>query len=227
MKKAIFSIVVIVIIVIALSAMDRKPSGWRPDGGSSNASSTPTAQPVIVTETTKVSGKTSQFQNAELGFSVNYPTAWEPNGTDTGVAFIMPIDQSQVSTVAKLQADINIQSGKCSFPPVTTIKDRGTLLVNGDTLNMISMSNTVQGRAYFNRMYSLQKGSVCYIFSFASISLSPESKNLTGSNLTQAKNNNLAIINTADANFTEMVKSFEFVTGPAGVDETKAAPVKR
>ena len=71
-------------------------------------------------------------------------------------------------------------------------------------------------------MYSLQKGDVCYMFSFASITKALSSGNLTGSNATQAQNNNKAIINTADGAFTAMVKSFAFVTPPAGVDETKA-----
>ena len=88
------------------------------------------------------------------------------------------------------------------------------------------MSNTVQGRGYFNRMYSLQKGDVCYMFSFASITLAASSKNLTGSNATQAQNNNKAIINTADGAFTAMVKSFAFITTPAGTDETTASPKK-
>ena len=138
----------------------------------------------------------------------------------------MPIDQTQVSTVAKLEVDISTVAGKCAFPPVTTIKDRGTLVVGKSTLDMISMDNSVQGRGYFNRMYSLQSGDVCYIFAFSSITQSLTSKGLTGSNQTQATNNNKAIVNAADADFTNMVKSFAFVQGPAGVDETKAAPAK-
>jgi hypothetical protein len=94
--------------------------------------------------------------------------------------------------------------------------------VGDKTFDMISMSNTVKGINYFNRMYSLQKGDVCYMFSFASITQATSSKNLTGSNATQAQNNNKAITATADAAFTDMVKSFQFVTGPQGVDETKA-----
>ena len=136
----------------------------------------------------------------------------------------MPIDKSLVSTVAKLEADISVIPGKCAFPPVTTIQDRGTLAVGDQKLNMISMSNSVQGRAYFNRMYSLQKGEVCYFFSFSSIALSPASKNLTGSNATQAQNNNKALVASADSAFTDMVKSFIFITGPQGQDETSAAP---
>jgi hypothetical protein len=227
MKKSnvIVAIVVVVLIILGIfifGGKDSTPTSNNPQTNG-NASSTPV---VPVVETTKISGKTSQYHNAELGFSVNYPTTWEANNTDTGVFFIMPIDQSQVSTVAKLESKIVVYSGKCSFPPVTTVKDRGTLTVNANTLNMISMSNTVQGRAYFDRMYSLQKGSVCYLFLFSSITQSTTSKNLKGSDLTQAQNNNKAIVNVADSAFTDMVKSFTFVTGPAGVDETKVSPAK-
>lgn len=180
-----------------------------------------------VTETLKVSNKLSSYQNSELGFSVKYPTNWESDPQDSGVTFIMPIDKSQVSTVAKLEADISVSSAKCSFPPVTTIKNRGTLVVGKATLNMISMSNSVQGRSYFNRMYSLQNGPICYTFAFSSIAYSPSSRGLTGSNITQAENNNKAVTSSADAAFTEMVKSFAIVVGPEGKDESTVPPVKK
>lgn len=183
-----------------------------------------TTPPVSVIETTKVTTKTSKYENAELGFSVNYPNTWEVANSNTGVSFIMPIDKTQVSTVNKLQADISVTAVKCAFPPVTTIKDRATITVGSLKMNMISMSNTVQGRNYFNRMYSLQRGNTCYLFSFSSLTLSPESQKLTGSNKTQAENNNKAILSIADAAYTEMVKSFALVIGPAGQDETKVAP---
>jgi len=230
-KTSIIVIIVVILVIIGIIWFGRAPAG--PDTGMlpNNPSATTTAgasKPAIpVTETTKVSSKTSQFQNAELGFAVNYPTAWEADSTDSGVLFIMPIDTTQVSTVAKLEATVSVVSGKCAFPPVTTIKDRGTLTVGTSTLSMISMSNAVQGRNYFDRMYSLPAGNICYIFAFSSITQSPESKKLSGSNLTQAQNNNKAIVTTADNDFTAMVKSFTFVTGPQGVDETKAAPVKK
>jgi hypothetical protein len=228
MKKTIIAVIVVVLAIIGIIVFGRSPSQSPATPGadltSTNGQTSAPAIPVV--ETTKVSGKTSQYQNAELGFSVNYPSAWEADTTNTGVSFIMPIDKAQVSTVAKLQADISVNSGKCAFPPITTIKDRGTLKVGSNTLNMISMSNSVQGRNYSDRMYSLQQGNVCYLFAFSSITLAPSSKNLTGSNLTQAQNNNKAIVTTADTDFTNMVKSFAVVTGPAGVDESKAAPKK-
>ena len=220
MKKLIIGVIVIALVIIGIVLAGKSnPINPRDDSKDNNASST---EPVAVSETVKVSSQLSEYQNAELGFSVKYPTVWEKIEADLGVSFIMPIDKKQVSTVAKLQADVNVFSGTCAFPPVTTAKDRGTLKVGTETLNTISMSSTVQGRGYFNRMYSLQKDKICYMFSFSSITLDPASKGLTGSNITQAQNNNKAIVTSADTAFTEVVKSFAFVVGPQGVDETKA-----
>jgi hypothetical protein len=185
-----------------------------------------TTSPVAVSETIKVSNTLTEYQNAELGFSVKYPTVWEKEETNSGVNFVIPVDKDQVSTVANLQANIQAISTTCAFPPVTTIKDRTTVKVGSLSFNMISMSSTVQGRSYFNRMYSLQNGSVCYMFSLASVAQPLTSKKLTGSLATQATNNNKAIINTADTAFTDMVKSFALVTGPQGIDETKAVPAR-
>jgi hypothetical protein len=220
MKKVIGFLVIIVIIVGIIWYTKSAPSG----DTSPTSSSTPVSVPE--TETSKVSGNLLEYKNAELGFAVKYPSVWEAGRTDTGVNFVIPIDKAQVSTLAKLQADVNAIAGKCTFPPVTTVKERTTVTTKDKTFNMISMTNTVQGRTYFNRMYSLQKDSICYMFALATITQSPASKNLTGSNATQAENNNKAIIQTVDTAFTDMVKSFEFVTGPSGVDETKAAPAK-
>ena len=227
MKKATLGIGALIIIIVLILVMWHKSS---PTTSSTAPVSVDTSNPaasVPVTATTKVSDKLSVYQNAELGFSVKYPTAWEKDDTDTGVTFIMPIDSNQVSTVAKLQVDLGVGSGKCAFPPVVTVKDRGTLTVGSNTLNTISIANTNQGRGYFDRMYSLQKGDVCYIFRLSTITLSPESKNLTGSNIVQAQNNNKAIINTADTAFTDLVKSFTFVASATGVDESTVAPVKK
>jgi hypothetical protein len=223
MKKLIVAIVIIILGVVAVTYFRGVPS----DTKAPSSSKSDDTESAPVSETTKVSSQTSEYQNAELGFSVKYPTVWERAEADLGVSFIIPIDKAQVSTVAKLQADINVFSGKCSFPPVTTIKDRGTIKVGDNTLNTISMSNLVQGRTYFNRMYSLQKEGVCYMFSFSSITLDPASKGLTGSNITQAQNNNKAIVASTDAAFTDMIKSFTFVTGPQGKDETTVSPVKK
>lgn len=226
MKKGLIAIIVIVLVIIGIVWIGRSPVK-APTSNTDNTNTTPTSSstPSVsapVSETVKVSSQTSEYKNAELGFAVKYPSAWEKAEADLGVSFVMPIDKSQVSTVAKLQADISVTSGKCAFPPVTTVKDRGTLKVGTQTLNTISMSNTVQGRGYFNRMYSLQKDSICYMFTFSSITLDPASKGLKGSNITQAQNNNKAIVNSSDIAFTDMVKTFAFVVGPKGIDETKA-----
>jgi len=230
-RNVIIAIIAVVVIVVIFMIV-------RSGGPSNNQSAGPGVQNPLgtasgdsaavlpVSETTKVSGAFSQYQNAELGISLKYPNTWEKEETDSGVQFIMPIDQTQVSTVAKLEADVTASSGKCAFPPVTTVSDRSTVAVGTLSFNMISMSNSVQGRSYFNRMYSYQNGSVCYLFAFSYISLSPDDKGLTGSNLTQAQNNNKAIQSTADADFTTMVKTFALVAPPAGKDETQASPVK-
>ena len=222
-KLTLWVILVLIVVIVGILVFGDKKKEV-PSGNDSEKQSTSVSVPVI--ETTKVSSKTSKFENAELGIAINYPSNWQAENTDRGVTFIVPIDKEQVSTMAKLQADINVFPGKGSFPPVTTIQDRGTLKIGDMTANMISMTNNVQGRSYFNRMYSLQKDSLCYMFSFSSIALSPESQKLTGSNITQAQNNNKALINTADSEFTTMVKSFTFVESKAGQDETKVNPVK-
>ena len=228
-KNLIIGIVVIVIIVIIGFVLR---SGHTPSPASSDIVSAPNQEaqgsiPVAVSETTKVSGSLSEYQNAELGFSVKYPSTWQKEETSAGVNFIVPIDQTQVSTVKTLQTTIQAFGGSCAFPPVVTVQSRGTIKVGANTLNMISMSNTVQNRTYINRMYSLQQGTVCYMFSFASISLAPAASGLTGSNAIQAQNNNKAITATADSDFTAMVKSFAVVTTPAGKDESTVAPAKK
>src|SRR3989338_7101917 len=219
MRKSSMGFIVIVAILVIIGIV------WYGRGQSVGPSADEQATTTVSipsSSTTRVSDKFSQYQNSELGFAVTYPSTWEAERVDTGVTFIMPIDRTQVSTVATLRADVNAVSTKCAFPPVTKIKDRATVPVGDNSFNMISMSNTVQGRTYFNRMFSLQKENICYFFSFSSVASSTQK--MTGSNLVQAENNNKAIINTTDTAFTEMVKSFTFVSGPQGEDETKAAP---
>jgi len=226
-SKNIVILVVVIVIVVAIIWFGGHSSA--PSSGVQNPlgqAAGNSAAPLPVSETTKVSGQASLYENAELGFSVKYPTSWEKDQTDTGVQFIMPIDQSQVSTVAKLEADVTVSSGKCAFPPVTTVDDRGTIAVGNMTFNMIAMSNSVQGRSYTNRMYSYEHNGSCYLFAFSYIALSPDSKGLTGSDLTQAQNNNKAILKTSDDAFTVMVKSFALVAPPAGKDETQAPSSK-
>jgi hypothetical protein len=228
MKKSTLSIVAIIVIIVLAGILWYNRSGSSaPQADMTDASASANGTPAIsASETTKVSDKISEYVNDELGFSVKYPSTWEREDNNAGVRFVIPIDKAQVSTVATLQGTIQVLSGTCAFPPVTTVKDRGTITVGTNKLNTISMSNTVQGRDYFDRLYSLQKGPVCYFFHFNSVTQAPSVKNLTGSQATQAQNNNKAIINDADAAFTTMVKTFSFITLPTGVDETKAAPAK-
>lgn len=229
-KNIVIGIVVVIILVVVGMFLRSNKAAAPSDAIGDASAPTSEAKPgtaVAVSETTKVSSSLSAYQNAELGFSVKYPSTWEKEEANAGVNFIIPIDKNQVSTVATLQANVQAFSGTCAFPPVTTIKTRDTVKVGDYKFNMISMSNTVQSRTYINRMYSLQQGNVCYMFSFASITLSPASKGLTGSNAIQAENNNKAITATADADFTAMVKSFAVVTTPAGQDEGTVAPAKK
>ncbi len=214
-------LIIIAIIVIVIIAKTGSHSTKVADDATVTDNNTP-----ILSETTKLSGNLSEYHNAELGFALKYPSEWQKEDGNAGVTFIIPIDTTQVSTVATLQATIQVISGTCAFPPVTSIKERSTVTLGANSYNMISMSNTVQGRVYFNRMYSLQKDDVCYIFSFASLNLSPDSKGLKGSDLTQAQNNNKAIVNTADSAFTEVIKTFNFVSGPQGQDESTVPAAK-
>lgn len=224
-KSSLFGVIVILALVaVGVFALSGGDSGSK--GGNDDKNATSTAS-VPVSETTKISRTVSEYSNAELGFSVKYPSGWQAEEGNAGVTFVIPVEKTPISTIGTLQSAVQVITGTCAFPPVTTVKDRTTLKVGEKTFNTISMSNTVQGRNYFNRMYSLQKGEICYMFSFASITLAPASKNLTGGEATQATNNNKAIVNSADESFIEMVKSFAYVTGPAGTDETKAAPAPK
>lgn len=223
MKNLNKVIIVIVLIIIAALVM------WRINGssvdmdrdGDENATTTLEASQTVV-----VSNKISEYKNDELGFSIKHPTAWEKTEAPTNVSFILPIDTKEKNTVENLEAKVDIISGKCSFPPVTTVKERSTMSVDGVTANMISIANTVQTRNFFSRMYSIQKDSICYFFTFSSITSNPTSKGFTGADAQVVAAKNTVIVDAADTQFKDMVKSFKFVTGPAGKDETSVAPKK-
>jgi len=213
-------VAVIIIIVISMSGHSSPlPTDLTTISGDNGSTTV-----VAVSETTKVSSSLSEYHNAELGFSLKYPSNWEREEGNAGVTLVVPVDPAQTSTVGTLQVSVQVLSGTCAFPPVTTVKDRSTVKFGNNSFNMISMSNTVQGRVYFNRMYSLQQSEICYMFSFASVALNPSTKGLTGSNITVAQNNNKAITTATDSAFTDMVKSFVFVANPQGQDETTVAP---
>ena len=174
-----------------------------------------------------MSDKLSEYKNDELGFSVKYPTAWEKIESSSNVTFNLPYqDQTEKNTVGRLDIKIDVVSGSCGFPPVTTIKERNSVAVKDLTFNMISMSNTVQGRNYFNRMYTLQKDSICYYFTFTSITSSPSSKGYTGADAQKIGARNVLIVDTADSQFKDLIKTFDFVVTPVGQDESKISPKK-
>jgi uncharacterized protein (UPF0333 family) len=236
MKKPIVIVIVLVILGIAVwyfgsnkstnsTANPETTSVTAPAPVTTEQGNTTAAIPVSTT--TKVSDKLSEFKNEELGLSVKYPSAWEKTMNNAGVAFTIPNSKSDTNTVGSLGAKIVVTGGKCAFPPVTTVKDRSTLKSGTLSFNMISMSNSVQGTNYFDRIYSLQKGSICYTFSFSSTTFSPASKGYKGSEATQMTNNNKALVESADQAFTTMVKSFTYVVSPAGQDETTVVPTKK
>ena len=225
MKKSIIVIVVVIIIGLVIWGITGNKGGI--NSGSSSATATTPAPYVPVTATSKVSDKLSQYQNDELGFAIKYPSSWQIESTDTGVTLIVPTGSSDSNTIGKLEANVVVSSGKCSFPPVTTIKDRTTITSGDLSFNAISMTNSVQGRNYYDRMAEIQNNDVCYVFSFSSITLSPASKGFTGSQATQMTNNNKALVDSADQAFTAMVKSFSYVVGDPGKDEASVVPTKK
>ncbi len=223
MKKLIILIIAVLIIgaVVWKFTSSTNPSdGGLTDINATSTNSVPTSQTVVV------SNKLSEYKNDELGFSVKYPTTWVKTESPTGVNLTATIDSSMKNTIGNIEAKIDIISGKCAFPLVTTVKERDTMKVGDLSFSMISIANTIQSRNFFNRMYSLQKDSVCYFFSLSSNTTSPSAKGLTGADAQKAAANNRTIVDQADSQFKDMVKSFKFIVGPAGQDETTASPKK-
>ncbi|MEK7464015.1 MAG: hypothetical protein AAB610_02780 [Patescibacteria group bacterium] len=224
MKK----IIVLVVIVAIIGAVAWKFTSSNRGLSNDNQNTSEQDEPKVPTsQTVKISDKLSEYKNDELGFSVKYPTAWERGEAANNVTFSMITDSTkEKNTIGNLQAKIDILSSKCAFPPVTTVKERDVLKVDDRSFNMISIANTVQGRNYFSRMYSLQKDSICYFFTFTSVVLSPTSKGFVGADAQAVGARNTMLVDTADAQFKDMIKSFKFVVGPAGQDETKVSPKK-
>src|SRR3989344_7645675 len=223
MKKII---ILIIVLAIAGAVVWRFNNKDIKIGGSINPNATST-ESVPVTQTVVVSNKISEYKNDELGFSVKYPTAWGRGDAPSSVTFLIPTPTNKVkNTIGNLQAKIDVVSGKCSFPPVTTVNERNTMTEGNLTFSMISIANTVQGRSYFNRIYTLQKDSICYYFTFTAVTLGPASKGFVGADIQKVGAENKTLVDTADAQFKDMVKSFKFVVGPAGKDETQVVPKK-
>lgn len=225
MKKILILVIVIIIGIAVIWRFNTSQTSLDGLDKDNNASTT---VKVSSSQTVVVSNKLSEYKNDELGFSVKYPTAWERGESNSTITFLIPTYDTakEKNTIGNLQAKIDVISGKCSFPPVTTVKERNTLVVGANTFNMISIANLVQGRNYFNRMYSLEKGSICYFFTFTSVTLSPTGKGYVGADAQKVGAQNTTIVDTADNQFKDMIKSFEFVVGPAGQDETKVSPKK-
>lgn len=220
MKK--ISILVILLAIIGGIVWRYNTSNSTSSNTDSNTAEAPTIS-VPSKETIKVSDKISEYKNNELGFSVKYPTSWDIEESGSGVSFFVPTEAEKAkNTVRNLKSDISVFSGKCAFPPVTTVKERDTMKVGDMSFPMISIQNSVQGTNYFNRMYSLQSGSICYLFNFTSITSSTSGKGYSPSDIAKMGVTNRNLVDTADSQFKDMVSSFKFVTGPEGQDETKA-----
>jgi hypothetical protein len=218
-KQYIVWAVVIIVIIIGGVWIAENRSGSSDMGAMS--SSTASVSP---TQTTKLSSSLSQFKNEELGFSVQYPSAWEADSADAGVTFVIP-DQFPQTTLGTLQASIQVLSGTCAFPPVVTVKDKGTMNVGDLSFDTLSIENSVQGRDYFDHLYALQKGGVCYMFIFNSVTVNPTTKGFSTSDVPKIDANNQLHISDADDAFKAVVSSFTFVSTPAGQDEATVKPV--
>jgi hypothetical protein len=216
-------ILVLAIIVLGLVA-------WRYNSSSSTSSvdtETGTTVSVPTSQTVVVSTKLSEYKNEELGFSIKYPTSWIKVESPTNVSLSIPIDEKTKNTIGVLEAKVDVQSGTCAFPPVTTVKERDTLKVGDVNFSMISLSNTVQTRKFFSRIYSLQKDSICYLFTYTANSTNPSSKGYSTADAQKISASNTTLIDSADTAFKDLVMSFKFITTDAGIDETQAPGAKK
>jgi len=209
---AVVLIAVVVFVIHAYQNYEKGPSGANVGSGNS-------ANQVSPVQNSKLSSSLSQFKNEELGFSVNYPSDWQTESAPAGVTFIIP-DQFPQTAIGTLDASVQVLSGNCAFPPVVTIKDKGTLAIGDLSFNTVSMQNSVDGRGYFDQLYSLQKGNVCYMFTFESVTLNPTTKGFSTSDVSKINSNSQSHIDDANAAFKAMVSSFSFVVPPVGQPET-------
>jgi hypothetical protein len=218
----VVAVIVVIVIIFGVKSYQGYESGPMSSGGnmSQDGSSSPSVSPV---ENSKLAASLSQYKNEELGFSVNYPSAWQTESAPAGVTFIIP-DQFPQTTIGTLDASIQVLSGTCAFPPVVTIQNKSTTQIGSLSFDTISMQNSVEGRGYFDHLYSLQKGNVCYMFTFESVILNPTTKGFSTSDVTKIQANSQAQIDTADAAFKTVVSSFAFVLPPAGQPETSYHP---
>jgi hypothetical protein len=219
-------IIIVIIVIIAIVAMrggssPAAQSGTTgvyiapPTGPNSTATTT---TPIPATEIATSSNGLSQYVNNELGFSVNYPTAWTIANNSNGPIFTIPTTGKSQNSITILQAGIYYSPGVCAFPPVatSTIQKQSVVTVGSLSFNMLSVVNSAAGMNYNDRMYTLQQSNAsnksCLIFSFGAVAKTSSSSVVTA--------DNSSIVTAADTAFTALVKSFAFVTGAAGQSES-------
>lgn len=215
MKKTNIIIVVVIVIIIGFLTLGHRASA--PVAAlPANSNTAPTVS-VPVTESTAVSSTITKYQNDELGFSVQYPTAWSVVDNSTGPVFTIPVPVTPATGISTLQSMIYTAPGACTFPPVSpsSIKENTTVKTNSFTFKVISVATTTKGLNYFNRMYTLEQGTTahpfCYLFAFSAVS--------AGTKNAATIANNQTLIQAADTAFTTMVKSFSLVTSANGDSE--------
>lgn len=218
-QKIIWSVIGAVVVIIIIVLVARSGSGsTSPTASSGSGSQTgsgaapSSAVTTPVGQVASVSATTKNYQNPELGFSVDYPSTWGLTDSDDGPTFTIPSGGS--ASVYTLQSQVYFVPGACAFPPVatSTIIGQSTLAADGHDFKMIKVATTAHSLSYLDEMYTLQLGTAkapeCYVFSFASTAAAPVSAA------------NQSVITAATKAFTTMVESFGIVTGPAGQSET-------
>jgi hypothetical protein len=219
-KQYILWAVIILAVIIIGGVLIARNHSTNSSGTATPANSSSYISP---TQTTKLSSSLSEFKNQELGFSVKYPSGWQVETAPAGATFLIP-DQFPETAIGTLDATIQVLPGTCAFPPVVTVKDKGTINAGDLSFDTISIENSVEGRGYFDHLYSLQKGNVCYMFVFESVTLNPTTKGFSTSDVTKIDANNQSHITDADAAFEDVVKSFAFVAPAVGQPETSYHP---
>ncbi len=199
-KKAIIgAVIIIAVIIIALFAFGHKRA---PQGGPlENLAS---ELPGTVASTTKVSSTLTKYENDELGFTVTYPNAWSLVDEAAGPSFIIPAraaGETSASPFASIEASIGFKGGTC------TIKG-STVKVGALSFVATTSTQVAKGKTNFKHVYSLSQDGVCYLFTLDSS---------VDSSIASAHQ---PIITAADQSFTDMIKSFAPVVGPAGDSET-------
>ncbi len=120
MKKSIIVIVVVIILGLIIWGVTKKSgnnvqnagqTGSTTDVSSTANGNIPVTPSATVTDTTKVSDKLTKYENQELGFTVNYPSAWQVTSSATGAGFIIPEGAADTNTLGKLEASIVVTSG--------------------------------------------------------------------------------------------------------------------